>query len=161
LAREEPWRTAWRARSLPSRTTRSSRPATGARSRRTVAERGTRWCVRLVRRKGVGRLGRVRRSVAMKGALCQPLASGVPGWRSGRGPAARRVANSPPPVAALAPERAVVTRPLFGRQVGGCVRTAGRSLDERGSRFYREGIAVNDHTVVASSCRPSAGRPAP
>jgi hypothetical protein len=42
LAKEQSWRTAWRARSLLSRTTRSSRLATGARPQRTVAERGTR-----------------------------------------------------------------------------------------------------------------------
>src|SRR5215208_117823 len=39
LPKEQSWRTAWRARSLLSRTTRSSRLATGTRSRRTGAER--------------------------------------------------------------------------------------------------------------------------
>jgi hypothetical protein len=42
LANEQSWRNSWRAPSPLSRTTRSSRLATGARSRRTVAERATR-----------------------------------------------------------------------------------------------------------------------
>jgi hypothetical protein len=41
LAKEQSWRTAWRTRSMLSRTSRSRRLATGARSRRTVPERGT------------------------------------------------------------------------------------------------------------------------
>jgi hypothetical protein len=41
-AKEQSWRTGSSVRSLLSRTTRSGRLATGARSRRTVAERGTR-----------------------------------------------------------------------------------------------------------------------
>lgn len=51
-------------------------------------------------------------------------------------------------------------RPLFGRQVGGCVRTAGRSLDERGSRFYRRGHRCErSHgggVELSAQCRPSS-----
>jgi len=44
--------------------------------------------------------------------------------------------------------RATVTHSLFRVQSRRCVHSAGRFLDERGSSFFRRGIAVNDHAVA-------------